>query len=266
MVGGEKAMEETESSGGETTSTLFIGLCGEAAGPVPNPLPPGDWPNTDGDPNPVLTVLDPKVGAADEAPNNGAAFCVPNPNDMVTVKSEIGSWIRIRSHVRHNRTTAQVRLTLCAHVSARLFPFAGVFRRLSLNLLAHRTQFFYYSFRKALGSLFSRISDPREPEPACSTSSSTSTIIAMVENGASVVTEERTGTSLRTNGSVNGHGTGTKQVGKAIVVLGAQWGDEGKGKLVDLLVANENGAMNVCRCQVSAAHHISTLFPRLSAA
>lgn len=38
--------------------------------------------------------------------------------------------------------------------------------------------------------------------------------------------------------------------GKATVVLGAQWGDEGKGKLVDLLVS-ENDGVNVCRCQVS---------------
>lgn len=34
-------------------------------------------------------------------------------------------------------------------------------------------------------------------------------------------------------------------------MLGAQWGDEGKGKLVDLLVASEKSGMNVCRCQVS---------------
>lgn len=36
---------------------------------------------------------------------------------------------------------------------------------------------------------------------------------------------------------------------KATVVLGAQWGDEGKGKLVDLLAAKTK---IVCRCQVSA--------------
>lgn len=35
---------------------------------------------------------------------------------------------------------------------------------------------------------------------------------------------------------------------RATVVLGAQWGDEGKGKLVDLLAAD---AKVVCRCQVS---------------
>lgn len=73
-------MDETESSGGETTSTLFIGLWGAAAGPAPNPPPAGDWLNPDGDPNPVLA---PKVGCDDEAPNSGVAFGVPNPNDMV---------------------------------------------------------------------------------------------------------------------------------------------------------------------------------------
>lgn len=35
---------------------------------------------------------------------------------------------------------------------------------------------------------------------------------------------------------------------KVTVVLGAQWGDEGKGKLVDLLAVNSD---IVCRCQVS---------------
>lgn len=35
---------------------------------------------------------------------------------------------------------------------------------------------------------------------------------------------------------------------KVQVVLGAQWGDEGKGKLVDLLAENANV---VARCQVS---------------
>jgi len=61
------------------------------------------------------------------------------------------------------------------------------------------------------------------------------------------------------NGSndVNGQSNGQHHSGdvrnnridnKAIVVLGAQWGDEGKGKLVDLLAANMT---IVCRCQVS---------------
>lgn len=35
---------------------------------------------------------------------------------------------------------------------------------------------------------------------------------------------------------------------KVTVVLGAQWGDEGKGKVVDLLAMD---ADIVCRCQVS---------------
>ena len=38
---------------------------------------------------------------------------------------------------------------------------------------------------------------------------------------------------------------------KVKVVLGAQWGDEGKGKLVDLLA--ENAAV-VARCQVIFAY------------
>ena len=36
---------------------------------------------------------------------------------------------------------------------------------------------------------------------------------------------------------------------KVTVVLGAQWGDEGKGKLVDLLATDVD---IVCRCQVWA--------------
>lgn len=44
------------------------------------------------------------------------------------------------------------------------------------------------------------------------------------------------------NGVNNGH------INKVRVVLGAQWGDEGKGKLVDLLAEN---ADVVARCQVS---------------
>lgn len=40
---------------------------------------------------------------------------------------------------------------------------------------------------------------------------------------------------------------------KATVVLGAQWGDEGKGKLVDLLAAHSD---IVCRCQVSHVHPV----------
>lgn len=37
---------------------------------------------------------------------------------------------------------------------------------------------------------------------------------------------------------------------KVTVVLGAQWGDEGKGKVVDMLAVD---ADIVCRCQVSAS-------------
>ena len=46
----------------------------------------------------------------------------------------------------------------------------------------------------------------------------------------------------------NGQGTTRRKAGaKVAVVLGAQWGDEGKGKLVDILSTN---ADLVCRCQV----------------
>ena len=51
--------------------------------------------------------------------------------------------------------------------------------------------------------------------------------------------------------STNGPGSSVrKAVGpraKVTVVLGAQWGDEGKGKLVDILATS---ADIVCRCQV----------------
>lgn len=39
----------------------------------------------------------------------------------------------------------------------------------------------------------------------------------------------------------------SKMENKVAVVLGAQWGDEGKGKVVDLLAVNCD---IVCRCQV----------------
>lgn len=39
---------------------------------------------------------------------------------------------------------------------------------------------------------------------------------------------------------------------KVTVVLGAQWGDEGKGKVVDML---SGSADVVCRCQVSVIQH-----------
>lgn len=41
---------------------------------------------------------------------------------------------------------------------------------------------------------------------------------------------------------------------KVTVVLGAQWGDEGKGKVVDMLAAH---ADLVCRCQVGKCNIIS---------
>jgi hypothetical protein len=40
---------------------------------------------------------------------------------------------------------------------------------------------------------------------------------------------------------------GTSDLNKVTVVLGSQWGDEGKGKIVDLLASQ---ADVVCRCQV----------------
>lgn len=39
----------------------------------------------------------------------------------------------------------------------------------------------------------------------------------------------------------------SKMENKVTVVLGAQWGDEGKGKVVDLLAVDSD---IVCRCQV----------------
>lgn len=43
------------------------------------------------------------------------------------------------------------------------------------------------------------------------------------------------------------HNGGSSITSKVTVVLGAQWGDEGKGKVVDMLATN---ADIVCRCQV----------------
>lgn len=43
-------------------------------------------------------------------------------------------------------------------------------------------------------------------------------------------------------------GSVTSYNSKVTVVLGAQWGDEGKGKCVDMLAAKVDV---VCRCQVS---------------
>lgn len=61
------------------------------------------------------------------------------------------------------------------------------------------------------------------------------------------------GGSQEPEGPLNGDGSPTKRpprppVGNQVtVVLGAQWGDEGKGKVVDLLAQD---ADMVCRCQV----------------
>ena len=54
--------------------------------------------------------------------------------------------------------------------------------------------------------------------------------------------------------SANGHSHPKKlrknMSSEVTVVLGAQWGDEGKGKVVDMLACNVD---IVCRCQVSTA-------------
>lgn len=51
--------------------------------------------------------------------------------------------------------------------------------------------------------------------------------------------------------ATTGHKRSRNDTGnKATVVLGAQWGDEGKGKVVDLLATE---ADLVCRCQVNAS-------------
>lgn len=47
---------------------------------------------------------------------------------------------------------------------------------------------------------------------------------------------------------VNGGTNGTRFNSKVTVVLGAQWGDEGKGKVVDMIATDVDV---VCRCQVS---------------
>lgn len=48
------------------------------------------------------------------------------------------------------------------------------------------------------------------------------------------------------NGVISPHRRGKSDFAKVIVVLGAQWGDEGKGKVVDMLATD---ADLVCRCQ-----------------
>ena len=58
------------------------------------------------------------------------------------------------------------------------------------------------------------------------------------------------------NGNYNGNSY-SKQLKNdkmVTVVLGAQWGDEGKGKIVDLLAQKMD---IVCRCQVSFGAYFS---------
>jgi len=50
------------------------------------------------------------------------------------------------------------------------------------------------------------------------------------------------------------NGSANLSLGKKVtVVLGAQWGDEGKGKIVDLLC---DGRDVICRCQVGNPYSI----------
>lgn len=53
--------------------------------------------------------------------------------------------------------------------------------------------------------------------------------------------------SNNVNGVILPHRRGKSDIAKVTVVLGAQWGDEGKGKVVDMLATD---ADLVCRCQV----------------
>lgn len=53
---------------------------------------------------------------------------------------------------------------------------------------------------------------------------------------------------LRKKPKVAGVGFPNQHQTRVTVVLGAQWGDEGKGKVVDMLATE---ADLVCRCQVS---------------
>lgn len=56
---------------------------------------------------------------------------------------------------------------------------------------------------------------------------------------------------MAVNGDVAAKGTADGRANKVTVVLGAQWGDEGKGKVVDMLASDVD---LVCRCQVSPRH------------
>ncbi len=67
-----------------------------------------------------------------------------------------------------------------------------------------------------------------------------------------VLLAHKTSTIMADNLSVNGDVPSKRprpdEINTVSVVLGAQWGDEGKGKIVDLLATK---ADIVCRCQVS---------------
>ena len=66
----------------------------------------------------------------------------------------------------------------------------------------------------------------------------------MGKNVSKVNCEENTVNRERLKMSSNGF---ANREGKTYVVLGTQWGDEGKGKIVDLLAERVD---IVCRCQV----------------
>lgn len=50
------------------------------------------------------------------------------------------------------------------------------------------------------------------------------------------------------NGSPRKRARVNDELSKVTVILGAQWGDEGKGKVVDMLATDVD---IVCRCQVN---------------
>lgn len=52
---------------------------------------------------------------------------------------------------------------------------------------------------------------------------------------------------------VNGSTESSRFNSKVTVVLGAQWGDEGKGKVVDMIATDVDV---VCRCQVSVVARV----------
>ena len=66
----------------------------------------------------------------------------------------------------------------------------------------------------------------------------------MMSNGCTIVTNTITNTS----GKVLSFRLDDRAWSRATCVLGAQWGDEGKGKIVDLLASDQDV---VCRCAVS---------------